>query len=127
MTGDHAVTGDHAAGPSASHPSVELDEVVHQRVRLGILAVLSETSECTFATLREQLGLTDGNLGGHIRILEQAELIQVHKGYEGRRPCTWLRLTRNGRTALRHEIAALQRLVERVQTAERDKQTHKHG
>jgi len=54
-------------GQPETHPSLELDEVVHQRVRLGILAVLSETSECTFAALRDQLGLTDANLGGHIR------------------------------------------------------------
>ena len=100
------------------HPSQDLDEVVHQRVRLGILAVLSEASECTFAALRGELGLTDGNLGGHIRILEQAGLIEVHKGYEGRRPCTWLRLTRKGRAALRDEVAALERLVARVRTEE---------
>jgi DNA-binding MarR family transcriptional regulator len=102
----------------ATHPSADLDDVVHQRVRLGILAVLSESSECTFAALRDQLGLTDGNLGGHIRILEQAELIEVHKGYQARRPRTWLRLTRNGRTALRAEVAALQRLVARLRAAE---------
>ena len=100
------------------HPSLDLDEVVHQRVRLGILAVLSEASECTFAALRAELGLTDGNLGGHIRILEQAELVEVHKGYEGRRPCTWLRLTRQGRTALRQEVAALERLVARVRDSD---------
>jgi DNA-binding MarR family transcriptional regulator len=105
---------------SSTHPSLELDEVVHQRVRLGILAVLSEASECTFGVLRNELGLTDGNLGGHIRILEQAGLIEVHKGYEGRRPCTWLRLTRDGRTALRNEVAALERLVARLRTAESD-------
>jgi DNA-binding MarR family transcriptional regulator len=100
------------------HPSLALDETVHQRVRLGILAVLSESSECTFAALRDQLGLTDGNLGGHLRILEQAELVEVHKGYEGRRPCTWLRLTRKGRAALRDEVAALERLVARLRAAD---------
>jgi DNA-binding MarR family transcriptional regulator len=106
-----------SAEPS-THPSLDLDEVVHQRVRLGILAVLSEASECTFAAVRDELGLTDGNLGGHIRILEQAELVEVRKGYEGRRPCTWLKLTRKGRTALRHEVAALERLVARLRTAD---------
>ncbi len=106
----------------STHPSVDLDETVHQRVRLGILAVLSETSECTFAALRDQLALTDGNLGGHIRILEQAELVEVHKGYEGRRPCTWLRLTRKGRAALRDEVAALERLVARLRAADTDVQ-----
>ncbi|MGK5675005.1 winged helix-turn-helix domain-containing protein [Micromonospora sp. URMC 106] len=99
------------------HPATVLDDVVHQRVRLGILTVLSETHECRFATLRDELGLTDGNLNRHLRILEQAELLQVIKGYEGRRPCTWLRLTRRGRSALRAEVAALEQLVGRIRAA----------
>ena len=73
------------------HPSLGLDETVHQRVRLGILAVLSEAAECTFTRLRDQLELTDGNLNRHLRILEDAGLVEVRKGYDGRRPCTWLR------------------------------------
>ncbi|PZG01557.1 winged helix-turn-helix domain-containing protein [Micromonospora deserti] len=99
------------------HPATALDDVVHQRVRLGILTVLSETHECRFATLRDELGLTDGNLNRHLRILEQAGLLQVTKGYEGRRPCTWLRLTRQGRAALHAEVAALEQLVSRIRTA----------
>ncbi|WP_327025420.1 winged helix-turn-helix domain-containing protein [Micromonospora sp. NBC_01739] len=102
---------------SAPHPATALDDVVHQRVRLGILTVLSEATECRFATLRDELGLTDGNLNRHLRILEQAGLLQSTKGYEGRRPVTWLRLTRAGRTALRAEVAALEQLVSRIRTA----------
>jgi len=96
------------------HPSLALDETVHQRVRLGILAVLSEASECTFAVLRDELDLTDGNLSRHLRVLEEAGLLEIRKGYEGRRPCTWLRLTAKGRAALRDEVAALERLVARL-------------
>ncbi|MBF9129103.1 transcriptional regulator [Plantactinospora sp. S1510] len=103
--------------PRPPHPALALDDTVHQRVRLGILTVLSETRECKFGTLRDELGLTDGNLNRHLRILEQADLLQVIKGYEGRRPCTWLRLTRQGRTALRAEVAALEQLVERLRNA----------
>ncbi|MEV4627876.1 transcriptional regulator [Micromonospora sp. NPDC049523] len=103
--------------PQAPHPALALDDTVHQRVRLGILTVLSATQECKFATLRDELGLTDGNLNRHLRILEQAELLQVIKGYEARRPCTWLRLTRQGRAALRAEVAALEQLVSRIRTA----------
>jgi DNA-binding MarR family transcriptional regulator len=97
-----------------SHPALALNDTVHQRVRLAILTVLSETQECKFATLRDELGLTDGNLNRHLRVLEEAGLLQVTKGYEGRRPCTWLRLTRRGRDALRDEIAALENLVKRL-------------
>ena len=98
----------------SEHPVLGLDETVHQRVRLGILTVLSE-ADTTFTAVREALGLTDGNLSRHLRVLEQAELLEIHKGYEGRRPTTWLRLTRSGRRALRDELAALQRLVARFQ------------
>jgi DNA-binding MarR family transcriptional regulator len=98
----------------SQHPSLDLDETVHQRVRLGILAVLSEASECTFPVLREELQLTDGNLSRHLRVLEEAGLLEIRKGYEGRRPCTWVRLTGKGRTALHDELTALERLVRRL-------------
>ncbi|MFF0722150.1 transcriptional regulator [Micromonospora sp. NPDC003816] len=105
------------ANDPAPHPATVLDDVVHQRVRLGILTVLSEAAECRFATLRDELGLTDGNLNRHLRILEQAGLLQTTKGYEGRRPVTWIRLTRAGRIALRAEVTALEQLVSRIRTA----------
>jgi len=101
------------------HPALALDDVVHQRVRLGILTILSETRECRFGTLRDELGLTDGNLNRHLRVLEEAELLQVVKGYEGRRPATWLRLTRQGREALRQELATLEELVRRLRANDR--------
>jgi DNA-binding MarR family transcriptional regulator len=101
------------------HPSLALDETVHQRVRLGILAVVSEATECTFAVLRNELDLTDGNLSRHLRVLEEAGLLEIRKGYEGRRPCTWLRLTARGNAALRDEIAALERLVDRLRDTRR--------
>jgi DNA-binding MarR family transcriptional regulator len=101
----------------SAHPSLSLDDKVHQRVRLGILTVLGETVECDFPTLREELALTDGNLNRHLRVLEDAGLIQVRKGYEGRRPATWLRLTRAGRAALRAELAALEEIVKRLRAA----------
>lgn len=71
-------------------------------------------TETRFSTLRDELQLTDGNLNRRLKILEDAQLLQVRKGYEGRRPCTWLRLTRQERDALRHEITTLEQLVHRV-------------
>ena len=97
-----------------SHPALALNDTVHQRVRLAILAVLSETPECKFSTLRDELNLTDGNLNRHLRVLEEARLLKVTKGYEGRRPCTWLRLTRQGKDALRAELTTLENLVKRL-------------
>lgn len=95
------------------HPATSLDDTVHQRVRLGILAVLDE-ADCTFSAMRDALNLTDGNLNRHVRVLEDAGLVQVVKGYEGKRPRTWLHLTRQGRNALRHEVATLEKLVRRL-------------
>jgi len=103
-----------------AHPSLALDETVHQRVRLGILAILSEATECTFTMVRDELELSDGNLSRHVRVLEDAGLVEVRKGYEGRRPCTWLSLTRAGRKALREELAALEALVRRIRRTNPD-------
>lgn len=58
-----------------THPAQRLDDTVHQRVRLGILAVLSEASRADFGFLRDTLDLTDGNLSRHIAVLEQAGLV----------------------------------------------------
>jgi DNA-binding MarR family transcriptional regulator len=58
---------------------------VHQRTRLGILAVLAGATEADFTYLRKVLDLTDGNLGRHLEILEGAGLISISKGYHGRR------------------------------------------
>jgi DNA-binding MarR family transcriptional regulator len=95
----------------AEHPTRGLDEIVHQRHRLGILAITSRARQADFGYLREALGLTSGNLSTHLSVLEQAGLIRVEKGYDGRRPRTWVSITKPGRAALAAEIAALTQLV----------------
>ena len=94
-----------------THPALQLDDTVHQRVRLGILAVLSEARRADFGYLRDALGLTDGNLSRHIAVLEQAGLVKVEKGFEGKRPRTWVEATRAGRRALAAEVKALRELI----------------
>jgi DNA-binding MarR family transcriptional regulator len=95
-------------------PAVGLDDVVHQRVRLGVLVMLGEMSECAFSTLRDELHVTDGNLNRHVQVLVDAGLVAVRKGYEANRPRTWLKLTREGRKALRTELKALEDIVTRL-------------
>ncbi len=97
-----------------THPALRLDDVVHQRVRLGILAVLREAKRADFAALRGALDLTDGNLSRHLAVLEEAGLIAVEKGFEGRRSRTWVSATRAGRAALDAELQALSELISRV-------------
>ena len=98
-----------------SHPANGLDDVVHQRVRLGILTVAHQARRVEFAYLRETLELTAGNLSQHLTVLEKAELIAVEKGYEGKRPRTWISLTPAGRAALAAEIAQLKQLISHVE------------
>jgi DNA-binding MarR family transcriptional regulator len=96
-------------------PLQDIDDVVHQPARLGVLTILHETARADFKFLRDSLELTDGNLSRHLRVLEEAGLIEIEKGYEGRRPRTWVKITKAGRKALALEIAALKQLVQRLE------------
>jgi DNA-binding MarR family transcriptional regulator len=96
------------------HPVNGLDDVVHQRVRLGILTITREARRVEFGYLRTTLELTAGNLSRHLATLENAGLITIDKGYEGRRARTWVSLTKAGQTALREEIAQLKRLINQL-------------
>jgi len=97
----------------APHPTAGPDDTVHQRHRLGVLTITAEAQRADFGYLRDALGLTPGNLSRHLTVLEDAGLVQVEKGYEGRRPRTWVRITRDGRKALAAELSALNELVRR--------------
>jgi DNA-binding MarR family transcriptional regulator len=102
--------------PDAGHPVTGLDEVVHQRARLGILTIAHEARRVEFGYLRTHLELTAGNLSKHLSVLETAGLIEIEKGYQGRRGRTWITLTAAGTTALADEIARLKQLIVRVET-----------
>ena len=95
------------------HPTNGIDDRVHQRHRLGILIITAEAQRADFGYLRDALELTPGNLSRHLTVLEDAGLVQVEKGYEGRRPRTWVRITGPGRAALAAELATLTELVRR--------------
>jgi DNA-binding MarR family transcriptional regulator len=97
-----------------SHPVNGLDDVVHQRVRLGILTIAHEARRVEFGYLRSNLDLTAGNLSQHLTVLENSGLIRIEKGYEGKRARTWVSLTKAGHAALRDEITQLKRLINQV-------------
>jgi DNA-binding MarR family transcriptional regulator len=103
--------GDAAAYSADAHPAADLDEIVHQRHRLGILTIASRARQAEFGYIRETLGLTSGNLSTHLTVLESAGLVRVERGYQGRRARTWVSITRHGRAALAAEMAALASLV----------------
>ena len=93
------------------HPIHDLDDDVHQRVRLGILAALHGLARADVSHLKATLQLTDGNLGRHLQALEQAGLISQARVVGKGRPRTWVKITSAGRRALRDEVRALQRLL----------------
>lgn len=97
-----------------AHPTRSIDDVVHQRVRLGILTVAYEARRVDFNFLLDTLSLTGGNLSQHLRVLEEAGLVRVSKVVEGRRPRTWVSITAKGRRALLQEMEALRAIVGRV-------------
>jgi DNA-binding MarR family transcriptional regulator len=100
------------------HPATGLDDVVHQRIRLGILAILQEAEQADFSYLKAMLQVTDGNLGRHIEVLAKEDLVTVSKGYEGKRPRTWVQITKLGRGALAAEMHALKELLIRFEQNE---------
>jgi DNA-binding MarR family transcriptional regulator len=103
-----------------THPVNGLDEVVHQRVRLGILAIAQEAKTVDFGFLQTTLELTAGNLSHNLTVLEAAGLIRIRKGYEGKRPRTRVQITAAGRQALQREIAQLRQLIAQVGTQHLD-------
>ncbi len=74
-----------------------LDPVIHERVRLGILGLLAQADELSFRDLKAALGVSDGNLASHLRLLEERGYVAVRKTFVGRRPRTYYHLTPEGR------------------------------
>jgi len=77
----------------------DLDEVIHGRLRLGVMAYLASTGSASFTDLKARTGATDGNLSAHLRKLEDAGYIAIDKRFEDRRPLTTAKLTAEGRKA----------------------------
>jgi DNA-binding MarR family transcriptional regulator len=111
-------TGAGIPDPSPAHPVNGLDDVVHQRVRLGILTIAHEARRVEFGYLRTQLQLTGGNLSQHLGVLETAGLVELEKGYAGKRARTWITLTSAGTAALADEIGRLKLLIARVENTD---------
>ena len=77
----------------------QIDDVIHGRVRLAVMAFLSGAEESDFGELREKTGVTDGNLSVHLRKLEDAGYVTIDKRFEGKKPVTRATLTGAGREA----------------------------
>ena len=76
-----------------------IDDIIHGRIRLGVVAYLSAVDSALFGELRDQVGATDGNLSAHLRKLEDAGYVRADKSFVNRKPQTRLSLTAEGRKA----------------------------
>jgi DNA-binding MarR family transcriptional regulator len=91
-----------------------LDEVIHGRVRLGVMAHLVRAEAADFNELKSVLNVTQGNLSVHLRKLEEAGYVEIEKGYLGRRPRTRVGLTVKGRQAFAAYLDALEQMVKQL-------------
>ena len=92
-----------------------LNEIIHQPVRLRIMAmlvVLSPETQTTFASLKEALELTDGNLGAHLHKLEEADYLTITKTFVRNKPQTYIQATEAGRNAFLEHRNALREILE---------------
>ena len=89
----------------------QIDDVIHGRIRLGIMAYLSGADVANFNELKARLATTDGNLSVHLRKLEEAGFVAIDKSFQGRKPLTQARMTEAGRTAFVAYLDAMAGLV----------------
>ena len=95
----------------------DLDRLIHERVRLGIVSALAVNRELTFNELKAMLKTTDGNLSVHARKLEEANYIVCTKSFDGRLPKTEYRLTAAGRRALERYLNHMEALIRATREA----------
>ncbi len=91
--------------------TTQIDETIHGRLRLGIMAFLSALDSATFAEIRQKTGSSDGNLSVHLRKLEDAGYVAIEKRFVGRKPQTRAALTEAGRKAWLAYLDQLRQLI----------------
>jgi DNA-binding MarR family transcriptional regulator len=94
------------------HAYEGLDRAIHEKARLGIMTcLLLRPGGRTFNDIKDLCMLTDGNLSRHIKVLEEEKLVEVEKGYEGKKPKTLCRLTKDGRKRFLEYLNELEKVV----------------
>jgi DNA-binding MarR family transcriptional regulator len=101
-------------GDKADVGPPDLDRLIHERMRLGIVSALAVNPQLSFSELKEMLGATDGNLSVHARKLEDAGYVDCTKGFDGRIPKTEFRLTAAGQRALTEYLDHMEALIQAV-------------
>jgi DNA-binding MarR family transcriptional regulator len=96
---------------AAGAVSGELDKVIHERMRLGIISALAANESLSFTDLKNLLNTTDGNISVHARKLEEAGYLTCEKSFKGRVPLTEYRITADGRKALERYLNHMEALI----------------
>ncbi len=104
-------------GPHAEAGALELDRLIHERVRLGIVSSLAVNGRLTFTDLRDLLGITDGNLSAHARRLEEAGYVECRKSFDGRTQKTEYGLTPTGRRELKAYLDHMEAIIQATREA----------
>ncbi len=98
-------------------PFLQLDRVIHEKVRLALMSLLAASTQLSFTEMRDTLNMTDGNLTAHMRTLQEAGYVSVTKEFQGGRPLTTYSLTVQGRKAFATYINLLEQIVQQTKPA----------
>ncbi len=96
---------------AAENVSNDLDKVIHERMRLGIISALAANDKLSFTELKNLLATSDGNISVHARKLEEAGYVTCEKSFKGRMPLTEFKITKDGRTALTRYLDHMEALI----------------
>ncbi|MEQ1643155.1 MAG: transcriptional regulator [Pyrinomonadaceae bacterium] len=96
---------------AAENVSNDLDKVIHERMRLGIISALAANEKLSFTELKKLLDTTDGNISVHARKLEDAGYVTLKKSFKGRMPLTEYKITKDGRKALTRYLDHMEALI----------------
>lgn len=106
-SGNQALRVEKAAGTVSN----DLDKVIHERMRLGIISALAANAKLSFTDLKKLLDTTDGNISVHARKLEDAGYVTMKKSFAGRMPLTEYAITKEGRKALERYLDHMEALI----------------
>jgi DNA-binding MarR family transcriptional regulator len=96
---------------AAERVSGELDRIIHERMRLGIISALAANDKLSFGELKKLLNTTDGNISVHARRLEEAGYVAMQKSFKGRVPLTEYAITKEGKKALERYLNHMEALI----------------
>ena len=96
---------------AAETVSGQLDKVIHERMRLGIISALAANEKLSFTDLKNLLNTTDGNISVHARKLEEAGYLSFEKSFKGRMPLTEYKITTDGKKALERYLSHMEALI----------------